>query len=97
MYTGLINGPGGQENEYQSWLTDSETMFKRLWHQGYKGRFAAFKWLALTPAFPFRFNESEYRAWKCGRGLAQFLNGFPNDYKKNLYSFSQGRRYAGRR
>ena len=92
VYVHGINGPSGQSDAYATWQSDSETVFKRLWHQGFKGRFAAFKWLALTPAWPFKFNESEYRGWKCGQGLAQFINTLPdaNDYKKNLYSFSQG-------
>ncbi len=95
VYVHGINGPGSQDIEYQGWMSDSETIFKRLWHQGFKGRFAAFKWLALTPAFPFRFNESEYRAWKCGQGLAHFLSGLPSDYQRNLYSFSQGAPVCG--
>jgi|GEM_PF-3643695 len=90
VYVHGINGPWGQADAHASWQADSETMFKRLWHQGFKGRFASFKWLALTPAFPFKFNESEYRGWKCGRGLAQFIGSLPGDYQKNLYSFSQG-------
>ena len=90
VYVHGINGPGGQSDAYATWQADSETVFKRLWHQGFKGRFAAFKWLALTPAWPFKFNESEYRGWKSGQGLAQFLGSLPGDYQKNLYSFSQG-------
>ena len=100
IYVHGINGPDGQSDAYATWQNDSETVFKRLWHQGFKGRFATFKWLALTPASDspipnpseFRFNESEYRAWKCGQGLAQFINTLPdaNGYTKNLYSFSQG-------
>ncbi len=80
----------GQGSASENWQTDSETVFKRLSHKGFKGRFATFKWLALTSALSFNFNESEYRAWKCGRGLAQFLGSFPPYYSKNLYSFSQG-------
>ena len=68
----------------------SETVFKRLWHQEYKGRFASYKWPALTPAFPFQYNDSEYRAFKSGQGLAAFLSSFPSDHRRNLYSFSQG-------
>ena len=87
-----INGPGGGgvAESYNGWVNVSETVFKRLWHQGYKGRFASYKWPALTPAFPFQYNDSEYRAFKSGRGLAAFLGSFPSDYRKNLYSFSQG-------
>ena len=87
-----INGPGGggAAESYNGWVNVSETIFKRLWHQGYKGRFAFYKWPALTPAFPFQYNDSEYRAFKSGRGLAHFLASFPEDYRKSLYSFSQG-------
>ena len=44
-----INGPGGGAAEsYNGWVNVSETIFKRLWHQGYKGRFAFFKWRINT-------------------------------------------------
>jgi len=97
VYVHGINSPGGQGTAYESWLADSETIFKRLWHHGYKGRLASFKWLALTPASPFKYNESEYWGWLCGRGLTQFVNTLPesNGYKKNLYSFSQGATVCG--
>ena len=87
-----INGPGGggAAESYSGWVNVSETIFKRLWHQGYKGRFAFYKWPALTPAFPFEYNDSEYRGFKSGRGLAHFLASFPAHYRKSLYSFSQG-------
>lgn len=92
IYVHGINGPSGQNDGYATWQSDSETAFKRLWHQGFKGRFATFKWLALTPAWPFKFNESEYRGWKCGEGLAHYISALPDadGYTKNLYSFSQG-------
>jgi len=100
-----INRPGLNEPDriYDNWTTTSETVLKRLWWAGYKGRFASFKWPALTPgpqAFPpdpapLAFNDSEFRAWKSGRGLQGFVDSFPNDYKKNLYSFSQGAPVCG--
>ena len=64
----------------------ASTAFKRLWWQGFKGRFAFYKWEAHNLAF---FNESEYRAWKSGRGLAAFLNALPGQ-NKNVWTFSQG-------
>ena len=97
VYVHGINGPGDQANEYQSWLIDSETVYKRLWHQGYKGRFAAFKWLALTPAFPFKFNESEYRAWKCGEGLAHFVTASRTTMGKTCTRSVKVRSCAARR
>jgi len=64
----------------------ASTTFKRLWHQGFKGRFGFYKWEAHNLVF---FNESEYRAWKCGRGLSAFLDQLPGQ-NKNVWTFSQG-------
>ncbi|MBL9172960.1 MAG: alpha/beta hydrolase [Verrucomicrobiales bacterium] len=56
----------------------SETMFKRLWHAGYRGRFAMFRWPTgalltpevLDPELYDSFNYSEHRALVYGRSLA---------------------------
>lgn len=64
----------------------ASTTFKRLWWQGFKGRFGFYKWEAHNLLL---FNESEYRAWKSGRGLAAFLSDLPGD-SKNVICFSQG-------
>ena len=64
----------------------ASTTFKRLWWQGFKGRFGFYKWEAHNLVL---FNESEYRAWKSGRGLAAFLHQLPGQ-NKNIWSFSQG-------
>ncbi len=34
----------GWSMTYDAYLNFSETMFKRLWHQGFKGRFCSFRW-----------------------------------------------------
>jgi hypothetical protein len=55
----------------------ADTMFKRLWHQGFKGRFGAYRW----PTFWIQgvlpevnnFNGSEHRAWASGAPLAALL------------------------
>ena len=64
----------------------ASTTFKRLWWQGFKGSFGFYKWEAHNLVL---FNESEYRAWKSGRGLAAFLNQLPGQ-NKNIWAFSQG-------
>lgn len=60
----------------------SATMFKRLYWQGYRGRFAAVKWPTYSPqdylvAGPvlsvFSYDESEYRAYRSAYGLADYL------------------------
>lgn len=70
-----------------------ETMFKRLWHVGYKGRFAVFTWPTYTSLASF--NDSEYRAWKCGDSLRQYLNSLPQGYTRNLAAHSMGNVVAG--
>jgi hypothetical protein len=85
-------------NANTSNIVTAETVFKRLWHQGFKGRFAFYKWPALNPAgfgsTGFEFNFSEYRAWKYGRGLTGFVNSV-NKSSKNLFAHSQGNIVCG--
>jgi hypothetical protein len=85
---------------YLEKIDTAETVFKRLWWRGYKGRFAFYEWPALNPAgigsTGFNFNESEYRGWKYGQGLASFVqNGLPSQYTKNLFAHSQGNTVCG--
>jgi len=66
----------------------AETAFKRLWWQGYKGRFGLFSWptewvsswqVWPTPIPPYmlldmgNFNRSEQQAWKSGTALGKLL------------------------
>ena len=76
------------------WYATCETTFKRLWHHGYKGRFAAYKWAALTPGLPFKFNESEFRGWNFGNALSQFVNSIQRA-RKTLLAHSQGNVVCG--
>ncbi len=64
----------------------AETAFKRLYWQGYKGRFGLFKWpttnrFAATAAKeildpvldPQNYNEGEFTAWRSAEGLKQLF------------------------
>jgi hypothetical protein len=53
----------------------ADTMFKRLWHQGFKGRFGAYRWPTFfTPNVEVNnFNGSEERAWSSAAPLAALL------------------------
>src|SRR5437868_611298 len=59
---------------YEDSIGFSETMFKRLWWQGYKGRFAAFRW-ATQSSFD-SYNTSEWMAWKYGKSLANYVENY---------------------
>jgi hypothetical protein len=96
-----IHPPFFDENSsYLSNINSAETVYKRLWHGGYKGRFAFYKWPALNPAgyllngSGFEFNQSEYRGFKYGRGLARFAASFPVSFNKHIYAHSQGNAVA---
>lgn len=75
-----------EEKDYIMWvhgwnMTPSDkthfanTVYKRLWHQGYKGRFGAYRWPTFfTPSVEVNnFNASEERAWSSAAPLAALL------------------------
>jgi hypothetical protein len=82
----------------------AENFYKRMWHRGYKGRFASYRWhtywnddfvtsnlvLDLIEAWLSKYNESEYRAWKYGEGLKGFVESLPNGYDKHIAAHSMG-------
>jgi hypothetical protein len=59
----------------------SRSFFKRLWWEGYRGRFVTFRWCTTLDAGMFRpgqpnisiFNSGEYRSWKGGTSLKNFV------------------------
>lgn len=71
----------------------AESMFKRVWQLGYKGRFAALYWPTLVGITTF--NESEYRAWFFGESLQQYVKSLPVGYSKNLVAHSLGNVLGG--
>jgi pimeloyl-ACP methyl ester carboxylesterase len=58
-------------------------MFKRLWHQGFKGRFCSFRWDPLVAKeaqlYAGEYNRSEHRAQLYGEALRQFVQTVKND------------------
>ena len=83
------------------WVAENfaQTMFKRLWWQGYQGRFATLHWPTLSsesdgPAAQYlTFNRDEYIAYKCAQGAANYFTNlqsrFP-EYSINVCSHSHG-------
>ncbi|MEO6993557.1 MAG: alpha/beta hydrolase [Lacunisphaera sp.] len=89
----------------------AETAFKRLWWQGYKGRFGLFSWPTTNrfdpqPPFykdaatdPTNYDRGEWAAWKSAtplRALLQTLHG-PGAYGDQVYvlAHSMGNVVAG--
>lgn len=99
QYIVFVHGWNMNDKESQS---SADTMFKRLWQRGYKGRFASMRWPTLDDSFstpvgevPYTYNASEYRAWKCGESLKQFVNKLPAGYARNLVAHSMGNVVVG--
>ena len=81
----------------ERWEKDrfAETAFKRLYWQGYQGRFGAIP-LADDSGLPFgefspqafdlrKFDNSEYNAWPSGVGLLNKLNDLNAEYPGQVY------------
>jgi hypothetical protein len=84
-------------NEAQTW---ANTSFKRLWHLGYKGRYAFFSWPTYSPATSLAggyltYNKSEYRAWLSGVAFKSFVTSLQSDYTKNIMAHSMGNVVVG--
>ena len=87
----------------------AEILYKRLWHKGFKGRFAFFRWNTkfggvfddipsvgeAVGSYLADFNGSENIAWNSGAALKQFVESLPPDYKSNLVAHSMGNIVAG--
>jgi len=85
----------------------AETAFKRLYWQGYQGRFGEFRWPTYFN-FPFEafqwqaidlnnFDNSELNAWKSGTGLLNLLTSLNAQYPGQVYltAHSMGNVVAG--
>ena len=89
--------PEGAENY-------AETMFKRCWWRGFKGRFAAVRWNThwssafdnvpkvgeVLGAYLAKYDESEHVAWMSGSALKDVFRSLPGDYDTNLIAHSMG-------
>jgi len=95
----------------EQWEKDrfAEAAFKRLYWQGYQGRFGLFRWptynkfdaynwFGQNPATsPNHFDNSEFNAWRSGEGLRRLLVSLNRKYPGNvrLFSHSMGSIVAG--
>ncbi len=79
---------------YMDFMCWSDLSYKRLWHQGFKGKFYSFRWATFSPSY-LTYNPSEYRAWLCGPALAEFVNQLPNPGRRSLFAHSMGNVITG--
>jgi len=67
------------------WAKDcyGETAYKRLYWQGYQGRFGEFNW--PTAQNPLEFGSSELQAWQSAQGLLNKLEDLNATYPGQVY------------
>jgi hypothetical protein len=84
----FVHGWRMTEWDYENF---SDTMFKRLYWQGYQGRFASLRWPTRSvdsdtnnvfgvPADKLTFNRSEHIAFESGTGAAAYFNDLRSRY-----------------
>jgi len=61
----------------------AEAAYKRLYWQGYQGRFGAFNWPTAQNAI--QFGSSELQAWQSAQGLLNKLNDLNAEYPGQVY------------
>ena len=91
----------------EAWEKDryAETVYKRLYWQGYQGRFGLFRWPTgnkfsgiISVALDARnYDNSEYQAWQSATGLTNLLAKLDAEYPGNVYmmAHSMGNVVAG--
>lgn len=69
----------------ESWEKDrfAETAYKRLYWQGYQGRFGSFRW--PTYQHFYQYDPSETAAWNSGIGLKRLLTSLNAQYPGSVY------------
>lgn len=67
-----------------------ETIFKRLWHRGYRGRLTFFHWPTVKPKYAYGLLESEYRSYKSAPALLDFVSTIPEHKRLHVTAHSLG-------
>ena len=79
------------EGQYEAATTlTGETVFKRLWHRGFRGRLIFFHWPTVKPELVYGLLESEYRAYKSAPALVNFIDQLPADKRVHVTAHSLG-------
>jgi len=96
-YVLFVHGWNMQTWEKRRW---AETVFKRLWWQGYRGKVGLFDWPCRTlPSWDFlvNYDRSEFIAWQSAAALKGVLERLQGEHagKVRLLAHSQGNVVAG--
>lgn len=83
----------GASNTPGSWLQRSDTLYKRLYWAGYRGKFASVRWDSMFIADPSWFNLSELYAYKASSALRAYLSQLRSRFSNcrlHIFAHSQG-------
>jgi hypothetical protein len=74
------------------WKKDryAETAFKRLYWQGYQGRFGLFRWPSDYRKSDLQLDNSESNSWASATGLLNLLTKLNAQYSTNVYLLAHG-------
>jgi len=87
VYGWLKTAPGMYE---MSTVHSGETIYKRLWHRGYRGRLVMFHWPTIKQKITLGLMRSEYRGYKSGPVLADHVHSYPPDKRVHVTAHSLG-------
>ena len=98
-YLLYVHGWNMSEWEKDRW---AETVFKRMWWQGYKGHVGIFSWPTLTANWtgipgPWNYDNSEQRAWNSAAALDKLLKHLNKNHSNRvrILAHSMGNVVAG--
>jgi len=80
----------GEEGYLSATVRGGETIFKRLWHRGFRGRLVFLHWPTVKPKFGYGLFQSEYRAYKSGPALKDLVEAQPGDRTIHVTAHSLG-------
>ena len=82
--------PQDDENYRRTMVFSFETMWKRLWHQGFRGRVIHFRWPTIKRHEALGLHISEYRAFKSAPQLLSFVDSLPQKNRIHVTTHSLG-------
>jgi hypothetical protein len=82
--------PQDPDNFRRTMVFSFETIWKRLWHQGFRGRIIHFRWPTVKRHELFGLHTSEYRAYKSAPALLDFVETLPADKNVHVTTHSLG-------
>ncbi len=82
--------PHAEDDYLRTIVFSFETMWKRLWHQGYRGRVVHFHWPSRKRQGMIGYQESEFRGFKSGQKLYEYMESLPKDKRVHVTCHSLG-------